>query len=351
MDVWQINTYSRHTSNRTPQLFTVYGSSAVAPPSTNGNPAGWGAPIAAVDTRTGTPPYTTGTSLDGIAGSSIRDDSGAGLGQYRHLLFVIERPAGTGTFFGEIDILAGSHPVVAMEGRYHGAPDNVGTGAITTNPFSNVPTVSAADYAAPSQGHGVTVSIVSGAKTSGSGDVNRLTDGLWPSSQDAPGEVLFSDGADPFRVMFDLNGRVAVNMINTFSRHTQASNPGNGARTPQVYAVYGVDAEVAPAGTGSLVDNGWILIATVDTRGLAPPNGTSANLPGVAGVSINALSGGALGVYTHLLFDLQRVGTAGTFYAEIDVFGAQVPEPSTFTLAGLGLAGVGLALLRRRRCA
>ena len=66
-------------------------------------------------------------------------------------------------------------------------------------------------------------------------------------------------------------------------------------------------------------------------------------------MSITALSGGALGVYSHLLFDLQRVGASGTFYAEIDVFGVQVPEPSTLTLAGLGLAGLGLALLRRRR--
>jgi len=353
VDIWRINTYSRHVSNRTPQVYTVYGSSAAVPPTTNGDPTGWTL-IASVDTRNNSPgpPYgTTGTSLDGIAGASIYDDAGGPLGQYQHLLFVLQRPGTYGTFYGEIDIVTGSHPIITMESRYHGDPDNVGSGPITTNPFQWVPTVSNKDYADASQGHGVTATIVAGAKSSGSGAPSVLLDGQWPSSWDAPGQVLFDDGNYPFRVLFDLKDRLSVEMINTFSRHTQATNPSNGARTPQVYTLYGIDADTPPSATGDLIANGWIPIAVVDTRPYAYSNGTGTNLPGVAGVSITPLDGISLGVYRYLLFDFQpSTETYGTFYAEIDIFGTVVPEPASWLLVLFGLTSLGLVALRKRIC-
>lgn len=357
VDIWRINTYSRHVSNRTPQVYTVYGSSAAVPPTTNGDPTGWTL-IASVDTRNPSPgpPYgTTGTSLDAIAGASIYDDAGGPLGQYQHLLFVLQRP-GPGTFYGEIDIVTGSYPIITMESRYHQDPDNVGSGQITTNPFQWIPNVSNKDYADASQGHGVTATIVAGAKWPSSGDPSVLLDGQWPSTWDSPSQVLFADGAAnyPFRVQFDLKDRLSVQMINTFSRHSVASNPSNDGRTPQVYTVYGIDADVAPPATGTpedLVNNGWIAIAVVDTRPYAYPNGTGTNLPGVAGVSITPLDGLSLGVYRYLLFDFQPAsGTTGTFYAEIDIFGTVVPEPASGLLALFGLTSLGLVALRKRIC-
>ncbi len=350
VDIWQINTYSRHKSNRTPQLYTLYGTSAATPPTTNGDPTGW-TQIASVNTSS-----QTGTSLDGIAGVSIHSDPSSSLGQYQHLLFLLQPPAGPGTFYGEIDIVTGNAPVITMESRKHGDPDNVGTGQITTNPFQSVPNVSSMDYADVSQGHGVTATIVSGNKNPGSGEPAVLLNGTWPDTQDSPSQVLFAEGSTnyPFRVLFDLKDRLAVEMINTYSRHTQASS-GSGNRTPQVYTVYGIDAAVAPSGTGSpadLINNGWMPIAFVDTRMFAYPNGTGTDLPGVAGVSIVPLNQEvALGVYRYLLFDLQLPsGTAGTFYAEIDIFGTPVPEPSTWALLAVGtISLLGVRLFRGRQ--
>jgi len=110
----QINTYSRHVGNRTPQVYTVYGSAAETPPTTNGDPTGWTA-IATVDTRTGNTPDDTGGSYDGIAGVGIRDSGAGSLGGYRHLLFDTTKP-GAGTFYAEVDVVGtGTGPSATMQ--------------------------------------------------------------------------------------------------------------------------------------------------------------------------------------------------------------------------------------------
>ena len=114
VNIDQINTYSRHDNDRTPQVYTVYGSAAEAPPTTNGDPTGWTA-IATVDTRTGNTPDNTGNSCDGIAGVGIRDSGAGTLGGYRHLLFDTTKP-GAGTFYAEVDVLGtGTGPSATMQ--------------------------------------------------------------------------------------------------------------------------------------------------------------------------------------------------------------------------------------------
>jgi len=94
----RINTYSWHKSDRAPQFFSLWGTTAEAMPKVDfaaGEHDGW-ALIAVVDTR----PLGEG----GIHGSSVSAKSGS-LGPYRHLLWIVE-DVGQGTFFTEIDVHA-----------------------------------------------------------------------------------------------------------------------------------------------------------------------------------------------------------------------------------------------------
>jgi len=105
VDVSQVNTYSRHVSNRTPQVYDLFGSNAATLPGTGGDNVaeltglGW-THIATVDTRAG----STGGSYNGICGVSVSDTSGS-LGTYRYLMLNADPPGGTGnTFYGELDV-------------------------------------------------------------------------------------------------------------------------------------------------------------------------------------------------------------------------------------------------------
>ena len=106
--VGQINSYSRHTGNRTPQKYDVFGSNAVGAPGTGSDTVagltglGW-AHITGVNVG--------GGSHNGIVGVGISDDGGA-IGTYRHLLFNIDPPGGfDNTFYGEIDVVEHGLPV------------------------------------------------------------------------------------------------------------------------------------------------------------------------------------------------------------------------------------------------
>ena len=104
-----VASYSWHEWNvdqgsRGPQVYTLFGSAAEHPDPTQ--LAGW-TKLAEVDTR----PNTSGAKWNGQHGAFI-SDTGGKLGDFRHLLFVLQRtrsplqpsPNQTGTLFAEIDV-------------------------------------------------------------------------------------------------------------------------------------------------------------------------------------------------------------------------------------------------------
>lgn len=208
----------------------------------------------------------------------------------------------------------------------------------TARTYTTVPNPSAADYADQNSGNGVTMSVAAGTLHGVSGPVTKLNDGLRLSnSDDAANAVFFADGDAEERLLMDLrrtDGRlVRVSEINTYS--WQATT-----RHDQVYSLYGSASALAPSATGNLLLNGWQLIATVDTIH------DFANKQ--VGVSITESSGGPIGDYNFLLWDVAPwagQGNVHTFYEEFDVFGVAVPEPSTAFLLFAG----GLLLWRYRR--
>ena len=186
------------------------------------------------------------------------------------------------------------------------------------NNFTNVPALSALDYADAAAGNGVTATNI-GALKGGSGPASFLLNGVGQAGNDSPGEsVFFNDGVTDGKFLLDLNGSVAVEAIHTYSRHT-------GNRTPQHYDVFFSNAGAAP-GTGSdtvagLEGLGWTHLTRVDV------GGGSHN--GIVGVSISDDGGVALGTCRHLLFNVDPLGGANdnAFYGEIDVVELGAPVP------------------------
>ncbi len=105
IEITEINLFSRHRNNRTPQEYSVYGSKEeVVTDFDPGNTAIW-THIGSVHSG-----HQQGDGgFDGVIGSSIKADPSAILGQYRYLLFVIEDTPSfdmDGTFIAEIDVFA-----------------------------------------------------------------------------------------------------------------------------------------------------------------------------------------------------------------------------------------------------
>lgn len=102
VSVTAVNSYSRHRDGRTPQFYTLYGTSQIAPPATTGNlPANGWQNLTTVNMR------ADFATFNGVAGAHIKNDSGS-LGDFRYLLFDIHgvgSDGGFGTFYGEIDVV------------------------------------------------------------------------------------------------------------------------------------------------------------------------------------------------------------------------------------------------------
>lgn len=164
--------------------------------------------------------------------------------------------------------------------------------------------------------------IVDGAADPNSGPLKVLQDGGIPSSDDAPSQNFFySAGSTGGRLEVDLGSEIEVAGIASYSSHTST-------RAPQVYKLYGADgrAEGFRRDVKNGVDplqNGWSLIADVDSRTVKTPGSQHA-------VAISATDG-TLGRFQYLMFAISATENqdafGNTFLSEIDVFDKAGPEP------------------------
>ncbi len=182
--------------------------------------------------------------------------------------------------------------------------------------FKNVPVPSQSDA-----GTKATFTLVDGRRDNNGGELAKLHDGKMPTEEDQPGEsFFFTAGTDGGRVLVDLGRAIDIKQVNTYSWHANT-------RGPQVYRLYGSDANGAgfdaqPKKGTDPATCGWTFVAKVDAR----PEGKEPG--GQYGVSISD-SGGVLGKYRYLLFDIGRTEETdpfgNTFYSEIDVVDPTTP--------------------------
>lgn len=155
--------------------------------------------------------------------------------------------------------------------------------------------------------------IVDGQADANSGGLRVLTDGRLPEEPDAPLENFFFNAATPGgRILLDLAAPTELIEVRTFSWHP-------GSRGPQVYSLYASDGAAAgfdarPSRPTQPESVGWKLLAKVDTRS------ADAQIGGQYAVRVSE-SGGKLGAFRYLLFDIAPTETAdafgNTFYSEI----------------------------------
>ena len=212
-----------------------------------------------------------------------------------------------------------AQPMVTIELRSHGQPDNVGGGAVFLRPFESISNLSDEDYANSDLGNGIRVETRSGKQDRFSGDVSRLLDGFWPSGVDEPEENFYFE--DSGLLLFDLRQPINLVEFNSYSRH-------RGGATPQRFRLYASSDLFAPSTNGNLVSNGWELLASVNMLTEPELPIVNAGFNGVAGVSIEDEAGAAIGQYQFLLFEARGVGAdgrIGTFYSEFDIVGSPNP--------------------------
>ena len=190
--------------------------------------------------------------------------------------------------------------------------------------FRKVPPASRSDAATTAK-----FTIVDGRRDTNGGQLDKLHDGKIPTDEDQPSENLFfGAGTEGGRLLVDLGGPVDIQQVNTYSWHSST-------RGPQVYDLYASDGKAdgfnpQPKKGTDPQKSGWLLIGKVDTRPKAGEGG------GQYGVSTSD-SGGTIGRYRYLLFDVSRTESAdpfgNTFYSEIDVVDPTRPvlaaEPAT----------------------
>jgi hypothetical protein len=187
------------------------------------------------------------------------------------------------------------------------------------------------DVPAPSQNDAATKAtflLLDGQRDRNGGNLDVLHDGKVATEEDQPGaSFFFSQGADGGRIVVDLKGVTEIKQVNTYSWHPTT-------RGPQVYGLYAAegydgDFTALPKKGIDPAKCGWTPIARVDTR---PKQGAGG---GQYGVSISE-SGGILGKYRYLLFDISRTEAddpfGNTFYTEIDVVDPHTP-PAPVTTA------------------
>ena len=160
--------------------------------------------------------------------------------------------------------------------------------------------------------------LLDGQRDGGGGDLDKLHDGVLPTTNDEPAaNFFFQAGTEGGRILVDLGSVIDIREVNTYSWHS-------GVRAPQVWRLYASDGKAPafsaqpkrPADPATL---GWRLVASVDTWPKEGPLGEQ------YGVSISDP-----GSARYLIFDVERtmdIGPFGqTFFSEIDVLDRNAPE-------------------------
>ncbi len=200
--------------------------------------------------------------------------------------------------------------------------------------FPTIEPPSANDYADASRGH-AHISVLRGhpyyaVNKAGaivrSGPVEVLLDGKGQSTPDAPNESFFFADSASGMILLDLGQTVPVNKINTYSWHRCGFRLHDHTRATQKYYLYGSPRATPPGADGDLAAAGWTLIARVNTDEFFGFRRMAAR-PEQQAVSITAASGGPIGKYRYLLWDVRPTPSDGddlrndnTFYGEFDVF-------------------------------
>lgn len=186
--------------------------------------------------------------------------------------------------------------------------------------FTTVPNISSTDLAngLPDSAY----SVQAGSPLAESGVPSLLGNGVLQTVDNGPGQSFFSNN-DPFTFTIDLGAIRNIGQVNTYSRHFDSTN----GRAAQQYTLL-----------GSIDNLTFTLITSVNND---PSSGAA-----IFGNSITDTTG-LLGNYRYLQFQTHS-NPFGTFYGEIDVVAATVPEPSTVALS-LGSGAVVVGLLRRRK--
>jgi len=169
-----------------------------------------------------------------------------------------------------------------------------------------------------------TLKIIAGKADPNCGVLDVIHDGRGPDGADQPGNnFFFMPGENGGRLTMDLGSVIEVKNVATYSWHA-------GTRAGQIYKLYAADGtapgfNAEPAAGTDPATLGWKLVAWVDTHEKGP---------GQHVVSIESASGGSLGNFRHLLFDISTNpdpnGQGNTFFSEIDVTDAKGPAPTHY---------------------
>jgi ferric-dicitrate binding protein FerR (iron transport regulator) len=190
--------------------------------------------------------------------------------------------------------------------------------------FPTIEPPSAHDFADASSGR-ARIRVLRGNLCSASAKVETLLDGRGQSKADAPAESLFFQTDDSGLILIDLGRIVDVMKVNTYSWHQDRLKPSNHIRASQKYYLYGSAADQLPPVEGNLIDQGWNLIARVNTdQFFGIP--ITLSRPAQQAISITGAGGSFLGRYRYLLWDVRPTRgehtnvSDNTFYGEFDVY-------------------------------
>ena len=165
---------------------------------------------------------------------------------------------------------------------------------------------------------GIVPVLIDGRRDSNGADLGSLVDGAVPGDEDQPGRnFFFAAGTDGGRILMDLGRAIDLQQVNTYSWHA-------GPRGPQVYVLHASSGQAGgfdprPPRDKDPAACGWTTLARIDARSKDSDAG------GQYGVSVRAsgASGGSLGTFRYLLFEISRTEDrdpfGNTFFSEIDV--------------------------------